>query len=184
MGTTSLGEWIREIFTTFADYANPWVIVKHYQEAVILRCGKYNRTLPPGYWIKWPFLEYVYEVNVKCDTMSVEPVTITTIDGKSITIGLILDFEIIDSKKFMLENNDSYTNMKDLARGEMSDYLEDVNWENIKKKTTKNALMRLISKRFQDMGIKLNDLKFTDKVENRAFRLFGNGPSQSNAIYS
>lgn len=182
MGTQSLGEWIKELLNTYVEYLKPWVAVNSYQESIILRFGKYHSTLGPGYWPKLPFFEYSMDVNVKPDTMEIEAVTLTTLDGKSIAIGLMIDFEIIDSKKFMVDNNDSYTNMVDIARGEISDCLEEKNWADIKKKTTKNALMKLIQERYNKLGVKLNDLKFTDKCETRIFKLFGDGKKQLNAI--
>jgi regulator of protease activity HflC (stomatin/prohibitin superfamily) len=170
----NFGEWIKELFTTYIEYLKFWVAVNHYQEAVVLRAGRYHRTLGPGYHPKWPVYEYSFDVNVKSDTMEIEAVSITTLDGKSITIGIMIEYQIVDTMLFLVETNEAYTNMKEIARGEISDYLEDINWADIKKKVTKNAVTRLISKKYVEMGVELKDLKFTDKCENKVFKHFGN----------
>jgi regulator of protease activity HflC (stomatin/prohibitin superfamily) len=172
MGFESLGEWIKDTIDNFADYIKIWVRVNDYQEAVILRWGKYHRTLSPGFHFKWFIFEYHMLLNVKPDTMDIEAITITTLDGKTISPGLMIHYEIVDSRKHLLNNNDSPTNMKSIAKGEMSDLLEDINWADTKKKTTKNALRRALIPKFEDMGVNILDMKFTDKCETRAFRLF------------
>ena len=180
----NFGEWIKELFSMYIEYLKFWVIVEHYEEAVVLFFGKYNRTLKPGLHFKLILAEYSIAAHVKKDTMEVEAVSLTTLDGETIVIGLMIDFEITDVRLFLVETNDSLTNMRDIARGEMSDYLEDINWVDIKKKTTKNALKKLIAARYEGMGVKLNDLKFTDKCKTKIFKLFGDGKKQLNAIYS
>jgi len=164
-------EWIKELLTLFWDYLKFWILVNHYEESVQLRCGKYYRTLTAGLYFKWPFIDYALDVYIKPDTMEIEPLSITTSDGKNISIGLMIEFQITDSRKFKVEVNDALSNMRDIARGEMSDHLEDFGWEDIKKKTTKNALKRKLQEHYVDMGVDVHDLKFTHKTENRVFRL-------------
>jgi len=174
IGFESFGEWITKAIDQLADYIKPWVLVNSYQEAVIQRTGVYHRTLPPGLHPKWPFFEYHRFVNVKPDTIEMEPIAITTLDGKTVALGLMIHYQITNSKKFELDNNDSITNVRDIARAEMSDLLEDINWTDTRKKTTKNALQRSLTPKFADMGITILDLKFTHKCETRAFKLFTN----------
>lgn len=174
MGLEGFGEWIKNTIDQWADYIKPWVAVNAYQEAIILRKGDYHRTLLPGYHLKWPLYELHMLVNVKADTLEVEPVAITTLDGKTVATGLVVHYKIDDSKKFMVDNNDSPSNMRDIARAEMSDLLEDINWPGTKKKTTKNALVKSLKPKYDDMGITILDLKFTHKCETMAFKLFTN----------
>lgn len=175
-------EWIKELLTLFWDYLKFWVLVNHYEEAIVLRGGKYLKTLGPGLYLKWPFIDYSLEVYVMPDTMDVEPISITTGDGKTVTIGLMVEYKVMDTKKYKIETNDSPTNMKDLARGEMSDYLEDLNWEDIKKKTTKNALRRKLQEHYTEMGVEIIELKFTHKAESSVFRFFTDKQNNINAI--
>lgn len=165
-------ELLKQIFVGFWEYIKILYFVDHWEEAVILRTGKYHRSIGPGYHWKWFIFEKGLSANVKPDTMEIEAVQITTKDKKTISIGLMLDYEVDNIRKFLIEHNDSLTNIIDRSRGEMSDYLEDVEWEDIKKKTTKNALKRILIIYLEKMGVKLNDLKFTTKCEIRAYKFF------------
>lgn len=174
--------WIKDIFVYFIDYLKFWVVVNHYEEAIVLRNGKYHRTLSAGLWPKWTIFEYYITIHIKPDTMEFEPITITTLDGETAAIGLEIEYEVVDSKKYMVETNDAPSNMRDVARGEMSELLEDLNWNDIRKKATKNALKRQLSAIYEGMGVKLNDLKFTNKAKTRAYRLFSDKGISGNAI--
>ncbi len=175
-------EWIKELLTLFWDYLKFWILVNSYEEAIVLRKGRYLKTLSAGLYLKWPFFDYALEVYIMPDTMDIDPISITTGDGKTITIGLMVEYIVVDTKKYKIETNDAYTNMKDLARGEMSDYLEDLHWEDIKKKTTKNALKRKLQEHYIEMGVEIRELKFTHKAESKVFRFFSDRANHINAI--
>ncbi len=172
MGISEFGQWLASTIDRFADYIKPWVVVNGYEEAIILRWGKYHRTLKPGTYWKWMIADYAMTDHVKPDTMEIPPITITTADGKPVSIGMIIHYDITDLRKFLVENNDSRSNMLQLGAAELSDHLEDIVWTDIKKKTTKNAVLRKIAPYFDDMGVRILDLKFKDKVEVRPYKLF------------
>lgn len=176
------GQWLASAIDRYADYVKPWVVVNEYQRAVILRGGKYHRSLEPGTYLKYPIAEYALSDNVKPDTMEIPPITITTADGKTVTIGMIIHYEVPDIKKFLVDNNDSRSNMIQMGAAELSDHLEEINWIDIKKKTTKNAVQRKLNPYFEDMGVKILDLKFKDKAEVRAYKLFNDKDQNINAI--
>lgn len=183
LGAESLGEWIKNLVDHFADYIKPWVRVDEWQEAVIMRWGKYHRTLSKGPHPKWPIAEFHMLVDIKPNTLVVEPVAITTLDGKTIAAGLMIHFFISDSKAYQVDNNESESNMRDIAKAELSDLLEDLNWADTKKKTTKNALQRALIPKFKDMGVTILDLKFTHKCEIVGYKIFTDGGgSNVNAI--
>lgn len=168
----SFGDWIKDKLNEAYEYLKFWYIVDHSEEAVILLFGKYYKTLKPGYYFKCPIIEVGLSAHVKPDTIEIEPLSITTLDGKAVIISCGINFEVVDVKKFLWENTDTPSNMKDGIRMELSDYLEDKEWNDIRKKTTKNAIQRNIQKYFDTLGIKIIDFKFTTKVEATAYKLF------------
>lgn len=171
-GSGSLGDWVKDKLNEIYEYTKFWYIVDHSEEAVILRFGKWSRNLKPGYHLKFPIIEVGHSAHTKPDTLEIESICITTLDGKTIMIGLGIGFDVIDIKKFLWENTDSPSNMKDAMRMELSDYLEDMEWTAIRKKTTKNAIIRNLQKYFDTLGVRILDLKYTNKSEVRAYKIF------------
>lgn len=105
--------------------------------------------------------------------MKIEDVNITTLDGKTATIGGEFDLIVSDIKKALNDTHEWKSNLQDISRGIISNELEDLNWDEIRKKTTKNAIERKIKTRALEMGITISNFSFTDKVLSRAIRLFG-----------
>lgn len=175
MGLDGLGEWIKDTVNQFADYIKPWTLVNQYEEAIILRFGKYHRTLKPGLHPKWPLAEYHISAQVKEETIEGKAINITTADGKTISMSGIVTYDVEDIRKFLLDNNDSVSNLGHIIRAKMSEHLEDVRWEDIKKKTTRNAVRRLLTTEALDLGVKVKDFDFGDKCEIRAYKFFTDG---------
>lgn len=164
--------WLRDKLNEFWEHIKFWYIVDHSEEAVILLFGKFNRILKPGLHLKVPFIEVGNSAHIKPDNIEIESICITTLDGKTVMAGLVIDFDIIDVKKYLWENTDSPSNLRNRARGELSSKLEDIEWAEIKKKVTKNAIFKKISEYADTLGIRILNVDYTNKCEVRAYRLF------------
>lgn len=166
-------DWLAQVFEKFWDYIRPWEIVDPFESGVLVRLGKYNKKLEAGSFTwKVPFIDYVYTAIITPDTMNTAPITLTTTDGKTVSIGAVIEFEINDIYKYTLCTNEPRSNMHDIILGAISDEIEDREWEEIRKKTTRNAVLRKISKKAEEMGIKIIDFYFTDKCVVRPFKIF------------
>ena len=174
-----LGQWIMKLLEAGWDYIKIFTVIAAYEEGVLLRLGKPLRkgrsVLKPGFHLKFPILDYVYTAIVTTDTMEIKAVNITTLDGKTSTNGLIVKFRVSDIYKYLIETNEPRSNMHDLCRGILSNYLEDCNWEDIRKKPTINAIRKKIALECDEMGVEVLDVYFSDKCLTRAIKLFSEG---------
>lgn len=156
----------------------PCYILHDYEGGVLYRYGKIKKTVFGGFHWKIPFFDSVIKETITTDTMRIQDVNITTLDGSTATIGGEFDLVISDIKKALNDTHEWKGNLQDISRGIISDELEDLNWSDIRKKTTKNAIERRIKARALEMGITISNFSFTDKVISRAFKLFGNIPNE------
>lgn len=163
----SIIAWLQSIW----DHFKPILFILEYEEAVLYRAGNLKRVLKPGWHFKLPFIDDYHVENVKGDTMNVQPVTVTTLDGKTITIGCEFDFFIQDIVKATVMTNDWRTNLPDICKGILSDNLEECNWEDIRKKIIKTRIFKRIEERALDMGVVISNFNFTDKMITRALAL-------------
>lgn len=150
----------------------PIIFILQFEEGVLLRGGKFLKTLKPGYHFRIPFIDDYFSDNVAADTIAIKEVNVTTLDEKTISVGCTYDIEIIDIYKALIITHDWRSNLFDISKGIVSDHLEDCSWEEIRKKTTKNAIERKIQKRADEMGIKVMNFNFTDKATSRIIKLF------------
>jgi len=164
---------IIEFLLNLIDQTLPCYILHDYEEALFYRYGKIKSVSKSGFHWKIPFLDSYIKTIVTTDTMRIEDVNITTLDGKTATIGGEFDLVVSDVKKALNDTHEWKSNLQDISRGIISNELEDLNWDEIRKKTTKNAIERKIKTRALEMGITISNFSFTDKVLSRAIRLFG-----------
>lgn len=166
------GEFVKEVLVTFYGHLKFWHQVDHWENAVILRWGKYHKTLNPGRYWKWPIRDYGISTNVKPDTIEIDSISITTLDKKNISIGIVIGYQVKNIKLFLVEHNDSLSNFADFCKGELSDVIEDLNWDDIRKKTTRTNLKNKLKPHAEALGLEINEVKFTDKCEVKAFKIF------------
>lgn len=149
-------------------------MIYQYQEAVLYRGGKFRRIIKPGFHWKIPIIDNYHTDTVTMNTMKIDEVNITTLDSKTVIIGCEFDLIISDIYKALNDTHDWHSNLRDISRGILSDTLEDLNWDDIRKKTTKNSIAKKIEKRALEMGITTSNFNFTDKAISRAYKLFNN----------
>lgn len=154
------------------DYIKPAIIILQYEEGVLFRFGKFKKILKPGLHFKIPFADDYHPENVKNDTIRIEPISVTTLDGKTVSVGCEFDFFINDIYLALVETNDWRSNIYDICLGIMSDHLEDCDWADIRKKVVKNQIEKKISKRAYEMGVTMSNFNFTHKAITRAFTLY------------
>lgn len=168
--------WIQKLLEEGWDYIKIFPIINKYEEGVLLRLGRPLKNgksiLKPGPHIKFPIIDYVHTAYVTADTMEIRPVNITTLDGKTSTDGLVVEYEVEDIYKYLIETNDPKSNMHDICRGILSSILEDLNWEDIRKKTTINAITRRIKEKCKEMGVRVKEVYFSDKCLTKAIKIF------------
>jgi regulator of protease activity HflC (stomatin/prohibitin superfamily) len=168
-GLIRLIEWLFEIGK---DYLTPVFVIKEYEAGVLLRLGRYTKDLTPGINFKWPIIDAIHTVNKMIDTFHVAAVDITTLDGKQVSVEPIIKFEIVDSRKYLIEVNDAASNLHDITRGIIADYLTDCNWEEIKRKTTLTEIKNKLKSECDEMGVKVFKVYFGRIVTTRMFTVF------------
>jgi regulator of protease activity HflC (stomatin/prohibitin superfamily) len=168
-GFIRLLEWLGE---KWRDYLAPVFIVRTYEAGVLLRLGKYKKDLTEGVNFKIPFIDEIHTVIRTVDTFHVNPVDITTTDAKQVSVEPIVKFEIIDPKKFILDVNDGASNMHDITRGIIADYLTDCEWDEIKKKTTLTAIKNSLKTECDEIGVKVYKIYFGRIVTTKIYTVF------------
>lgn len=164
-------DWISQVLEKFWEYIKFWQIVESFEKGVLCRWGIAIKELEPGFHWKYPCADYVYTTIVTPDTINIKPITLTTADGKTISIGAVVEFDIVDIWKYLIDTNEARSNMRDVCLGVISDDVEDRDWEEIKKKTTRNAVQKKLSKACEQMGIRVINFYFTAKSITKSFSL-------------
>jgi len=140
----------------------PFKIILWYERGAFLRPGKEPKLMMPGFYMKWPFYDTVFDCIITPDTLVCKPSHITTLDDKTAVITPVVDYEITDAMKFMIFNNEARSNFHDTVMGITSEVVVGIVWPECRNKSTKTEIKNKLNKKADDMGVKVNTIYLKD----------------------
>jgi regulator of protease activity HflC (stomatin/prohibitin superfamily) len=147
-------EFIKFLFEVLEKYLMPFQVINTYERGVILTLGKNPRPVNPGLIFKIPLVQEVFTTPIMPDTISPTSVNVTTADGKTISVRVAVEFEVVDAKKWLIDVTDATTNLSDFIRSYTADYLVDVSWEEVIQKRTRTEIKNKLNKKCRLMILK------------------------------
>ena len=86
--------WIGQILSSLAQPFKWWIVVAPWEGALRIRLGKVAGELGPGIHFRVPFLDRLYIQSLRLRTISDTGQTMTTQDGKVVTIAIGIEYGI------------------------------------------------------------------------------------------
>ena len=94
----------------------PFVIIREYEEAVLLRFGMFNRVMLAGIHFKIPLIDEVLDQHVVVTTLSLDAQSLYTKDKQNIVVKAVIKYKISDVKTFLLEVYDAQDALSDMSQ--------------------------------------------------------------------
>lgn len=149
-----------------------WVVIEEWNEAVLLRFGKFVKVLKPGIHFKIPFFDSVWETETITQSIDMNPQSITTADGKNIVVKAIIRFSVVDTKTYVMSIMKPHDVLVDTTQGMIREIIEDTRWYDLvgidKQLTTE------VGKFMKRWGIKVEKVTLTDLAEIPSYRVIMN----------
>jgi len=153
------------------DRAAPAFIVHAYQTAGVLRFGRYHRTCPPGFHMKWPFVEEAIEVLTTVTTIRLPAQTITTADGKSIVASAMVKYSIRDVQPYITEITDQHDVLADVTCGSIRMAVREMTADQLVAEPPERRVVELVRKQVNEYGFKVHSVTFIDLAAVKTLRL-------------
>lgn len=177
--------WLDVLFTylkELVDFVRPFRVLRDYERAVVFRLGLYHRTSGPGWvWVVPLGVDDPEIIDCREETRNLTSQSATTADGKAVTFGVNLVYRVVDPQRYQCEVFDfdsslcAYT-MIHLHRRIRELPLSDLLTQQVK---LERSLEGTLSTRLQKWGGEIVSVGFTDFVQTRQFRFFGDGFTKS-----
>lgn len=148
----------------------PFVVVDQWEEGVILRFGKFNRTIGPGFHWVIPWIDYPVRVSAVTTTTSLKAQSVVTKDGRVVTAEAIIRWRLQDVKAFVLDVWDANNVIVDTTQGAIADALRSVEFDSPELHKRVLAESRKALVRF---GVKVESVTLTTLAPVRVMRLIG-----------
>ena len=169
------------MFDRFGDWlAAKWddlkciEIIPCYDAGVLLRTGKYMKTLPGGDWyFKWPFIEEILTETVVMTTLSLPFQKIETKDKKGLVCAAVLKYEIDDIATYLLKITDQEDALVDMPMGIIREVIEQTDYTDLQSSDKK--ILARVRNEAKQYGIKILKVTFTTRASMRALVLMHEG---------
>lgn len=162
-----------DLFVDFIDLFRFYQVTDHYEEMVVLRFGKFNRILEPGFHWIWPMgIESVLTDIVKPTTHNLHPQSLTTADGVSVVVSGIITRTITDIQTALLECEGVETVITDSAYGVIATMVRNARWEDLQSDEFCSEVKSQIHKRTKEYGVTVKRFQWSDIARARSVRLW------------
>ncbi len=167
---------LEAVFTLLIElrnWFNPLVIVNDYEMGVVLRWGRYSRTIGPGlHWYYPCSVENPTKATVVRRTSYLDVQSLTSKDGKSVNSSPIVIYKIGNIRRWLLEVDDAEEALNDVTYGLNDQLAANTNWKDIHTDDYAVQLTALVKEEGVTWGARVEKVKFSDRVQSKSMRLW------------
>jgi regulator of protease activity HflC (stomatin/prohibitin superfamily) len=136
------------------------VIIMPWEQGLRVRAGRRQAVLGPGVHLRIPYLDVVYRQSNRLRLVDISTQTVTTRDGKSLTIGAALAFSVADIQKLYQTLHHAEGTLLNLAAAAIADQVSRrslVECEPMELAAAVTGLLHLESYGLQDGAVRITD---------------------------
>ena len=143
------------------DSLKPYATVYAWGHGAIMRYGRFQRLLKPGFHCKWPIAEKKINVITAITTMRGPT---QTVQGR--TFRWTIKYQCVDVEAYIVNIYEEENFLRDVCTGQVAEYVAHPNdkWENMVQRLKAEAA---------EGGFKVLKIRLADDTTGLAFRMFG-----------
>jgi len=160
-----------EIISNWWLQITPIIIIRDYEEAVLLRFGKFKSVLKPGMHFKIPMFDEVIDQHVVVTTLSLDAQSLYTRDKQNIVVKAVIKYKISDVKVFLLEIYDAQDALSDMSQGIIKNVIMSMTMDECTDSELDNTLTKKVRVEARKWGVEVQQVTLTDLAPIRSYRL-------------
>jgi regulator of protease activity HflC (stomatin/prohibitin superfamily) len=153
------------------DYTWPFRIIDEWEEAIILRLGKYHRSRKKGWAWKWPLIEQVWEQSIAMTTVPSGSQSLVTKDNQNIVISGIIKYRVSDVKVYLTEVTEAVDALKDMTQGIIKNVIMQRTWEECRDSDLDQKITTRVKTEAKRWGIEVDKVTLGSIGILKSFRL-------------
>lgn len=174
-----------DLFLDFLKLFQFWAVINEYERGVCKTLGKRRPrdkwwrfwkkksvVLGPGLHLVWPLrFDEVLTDNIVPTTDAFGEQSVTTYDGKAITLSAVVMWSISDIEKILFNVEDSDSAFEESICGIIGDLVAATTWNDIHQNGFQNRVEKAVRSRVKKWGIRVHSVQFKNLTQSRAIRL-------------
>jgi regulator of protease activity HflC (stomatin/prohibitin superfamily) len=141
-------------------------IIYEYERGVKFTLGRYSNMMSPGMRFIWPIFQSYQKVDVRVKTVDVPDQEAMTKDNISATINAVIYYKVRDANKAIIEVEDFYFAISQLAQTTMRNIVGEVELDDLLTNRDKvsNKIEEIVDKATDPWGIEVVSVELKDIV--------------------
>ena len=136
-------------------------INKEWEEAIILRFGKFQRLVGPGFFFKWPYFETFLKQDKRIINLDIQRQEVMTKDNISVTVDAVVFVKVINTKYSIVNIRNVWDSVMKYAQTTMRDVVGDVELDELlaRRDELANKIARIVEEETQEWGVDITSVK-------------------------
>lgn len=161
-----------DLFLQFLDAFRFLQIIKAWEVGVVLRFGRYHRTIEPG--LHWVIPLWIESTTVEWSVPVVKPLvpqSLTTADGVPVVLSAVLTYRVQNARKLVCEVGGHESALQDAATGVIASYVTSEAWDGLQSEDFLKRLTAAVHRQARPWGLAVQRVAFADIAKCRTIRV-------------
>jgi len=130
-------------------------INKEWEEAIVLRFGKFQRLVGPGFFFKWPLVETFLKQDKRIITLDIARQEVMTKDNISVSVDAVVFMKVVDTKDSIVNIQNVWNSVTKYAQTTMRDAVGDVELDELlaRRDEVADRIEKIVEMETQDWGV-------------------------------
>lgn len=130
-------------------------INKEWEEAIVLRFGKFQRLVGPGFFFKWPLVETFLKQDKRIITLDIARQEVMTKDNISVSVDAVVFMKVVDTKDSIVNIQNVWNSVMKYAQTTMRDAVGDVELDELlaRRDEVADRIEKIVEMETQDWGV-------------------------------
>lgn len=136
-------------------------INKEWEEAIILRFGKFQRLVGPGFFFKWPYAETFLKQDKRIINLDISRQEVMTKDNISVTVDAVVFTKIVNTKDSLVNIRNIWDSVMKYAQTTMRDVVGDVELDELlaRRDEVADKIANIVDRETTDWGVDITSVK-------------------------
>ena len=165
--------WLETVLTRFAEAFKWWFILQPWEQGLRVRAGRYVKKFEGGVHFRIPYLDSIFMQNCRMRVSDMGHQTITTRDGKTLTIAGQLKYRVKDVEPLYMHLHTAEETLLQVVQAVVTRYVANRD----EKQCHPDILMNHVNKtlHFEQYGLADVSYAVSDYANVRTYRLINEG---------
>jgi regulator of protease activity HflC (stomatin/prohibitin superfamily) len=135
-------------------------INKEWEEAIVLRFGKFQRLVGPGFFFKWPIAESFLKQDKRIITLDVARQEVMTKDNISVSVDAVVFMKVVDTKDSLVNIQNLWNSVMKYAQTTMRDVVGNVELDELlaRRDEIADRIEKIVEKETREWGVDITSV--------------------------